>query len=234
MLLSDQYFKGLTHNRYYNMTLSKICGITDEDNLEMVLSYEPNAVGFIVDVPVDTPRKISTGKAKELISRVPIFITSVLVIMPEGAEEAIRMVEGTNPGALQIHNDLPKEALKMIKDSVAIPIIKTIGVSGETEPEDVICKISELKGLIDAILLDTKTGGSIGGSGITHNWNLSKEIVRSASVPVILAGGLNPDNVSSAVSIVNPFAVDTGSGVESSPGKKDPFMVQKFIENSRA
>ncbi len=215
------------------MTLSKICGITDEDDLDMVLSYEPNAVGFIVDVPVETPRKISTGKAKELIKRVPLFITPVLVIMPEGPKEAIRMVRDTRPGALQIHNDLPKEALKMIKDSVAIPVIKTIGVSEKTDPKDVIRKISELKGLIDAVLLDTKTGGSIGGSGVTHNWNLSAEIVRSVRVPVILAGGLNPDNVSSAVSIVNPFAVDTASGVEASPGKKDPLMVQKFVENSR-
>lgn len=215
------------------MALSKICGITSKDDLEMVLSCEPNAVGFIVDVPVDTPRKISTGIARELIKRVPIFITPVLVIMPEGSKDAISMVRDTRPGALQIHNDLPKEELKLIKDSVTIPIIKTIGVSERTKLEDVIIKISELNGLIDAILLDTKKGGSVGGSGTTHNWDLSAEIVRSTSVPVILAGGLNPNNVASAVSKVSPFAVDTASGVESSPGKKDPGMVARFIENSK-
>ena len=76
------------------MALSKICGITSKDDLEMVLSCEPNAVGFIVDVPVDTPRKISTGIARELIKRVPIFITPVLVIMPEGSNDAIKGFSG--------------------------------------------------------------------------------------------------------------------------------------------
>ncbi len=213
------------------MALVKICGITNESDLNMVLSCEPNAVGFIVDVPVDTPRKIDAKKAKKLVKKVPILITSVLVMMPEKPEEAINKVNEIQPDVLQIHSDLSVEVLKEIKEAVPTPIIKTIGVDKNSKAKAVINRILSIKDTVDAILLDTKTDQKVGGSGITHNWNISAKIVENTSIPIILAGGLTPENVASAVSIVNPFAVDTASGVESCQGKKDVKKLDSFLQN---
>ncbi|MFQ6062126.1 MAG: hypothetical protein ACE5J9_02995 [Methanosarcinales archaeon] len=85
----------------------------------------------------------------------------------------------------------------------------------------------------DAILLDTSVGGRSGGTGITHDWNLSAEIVRKYSLlPIILAGGLNPNNVENAIKVVKPYAVDTASGVETK-GVKDEVKVKEFIKKAR-
>ena len=213
------------------MVLVKICGITNKSDLDMVLSYEPNAVGFIVDVPVNTPRKIDSKQAKKLVSKVPIFINSILVIMPEKPEEAIDKVKEIQPDALQIHSDLPAEELSEIKDATSIPIIKTVGVDEGTKIQEVIRNIALIENTVDAVLLDTKIDDKVGGTGHPHNWNISAKIVKQISCPVILAGGLTPENVGSAISIVNPFAVDTASGVESVPGKKDEGKVKAFLQN---
>ncbi|MDY6964811.1 MAG: phosphoribosylanthranilate isomerase [Halobacteriota archaeon] len=214
------------------MALIKICGITSEGDLDMVLSFEPNALGFIVDVPVDTPRKINSDKAKRLVSKVPIFVSSVLVIMPDGSEEAIEKVEEIRPDVLQIHSDFPVGAIREVKKVSSIPIIKTVGVDDTTDAEAVVNEISDMKGIVDAILLDTKIDQKVGGSGIPHNWSISAKIVERTTTPIILAGGLTPENVAHAISVVHPFAVDTASGLESTPGKKDEQKVEKFILNS--
>lgn len=215
------------------MTFIKICGITNESDLDMVLSYKPNAVGFIVDVPVKTKRKIDSKKAKRLVLKVPIFISSVLVIMPESSKEAIYKAKDIRPDALQIHSDLSCEELEEIKRAVSIPIIKTIGVDDSTEAKAVVNETASIKDAVDAILLDTKTNNKIGGTGISHNWNISSEITKKTSIPIILAGGLTPENVLQAISCVNPYAVDTASGVESTPGKKDEKKVDMFISNAK-
>ena len=92
--------------------------------------------------------------------------------------------------------------------------------------------VKDLSGIADAVLLDTASGGKTGGTGVVHDWELSSDIVRKASMPVILAGGLTPTNVRDAVKCVRPYAVDTASGVETQ-GKKDGKKLNDFIKNAR-
>ncbi len=209
----------------------KICGIRNTAELTMALNAGVDAVGFITEVPVDSPRKISLVEASVLISKVPIFVTSVLVIMPENAQQAIYMIQTARPAAVQIHNSLPFRELKKIK-AMGVKLIKTIPVSQNAQPETLIKQIGELSGLCDAILLDTFLEGKTGGTGSAHNWDISSQVVLKAGLPVILAGGLNPENVSYAVKSVHPYAVDTASGVETG-GRKDEMKVKDFIKNAR-
>ncbi|KPQ45167.1 MAG: phosphoribosylanthranilate isomerase [Candidatus Methanoperedens nitroreducens] len=85
----------------------KICGIKSERDLAVAINAGADAVGFITEVPVDSPRKITLSEASGLIAHVPLFVTSVLVIMPESADEAINMIHAAKPTAVQIHNSLP-------------------------------------------------------------------------------------------------------------------------------
>ncbi|HEY9246797.1 MAG TPA: phosphoribosylanthranilate isomerase [Candidatus Methanoperedens sp.] len=209
----------------------KICGIKTEHDLGIALKAGADAVGFITDVPVESPRKISLTQASRLILKVPVFVTSVLVIMPENSGNAAGMIDAAKPAAVQVHNSLPVPELKKIKDT-GVKLIKTVPVPANADPAMLIKQVNELQGVADAVLLDTAVDGKIGGTGVPHNWEISREVVLRACLPVILAGGLNPANIREAAGTVRPYAVDTASGVETD-GKKDEKKVIDFINNAR-
>ncbi|MCD5409758.1 MAG: phosphoribosylanthranilate isomerase [Methanocellales archaeon] len=202
----------------------KICGIKTLADLNMAIECGADAMGFITEVPVDTPRKISIDTARSLVKKVPIFIDSVLVIMPKSASEAIAIIEEVRPDAVQIHGDLSLQELQRLRRRIDIPIIKTVGVS---DFKDAILQVNKAVSAVDAILLDT-IGCKPGGTGMVHNWEVSAKIVDDCPLPVILAGGLTSENVSRAISIVKPYAVDVASGVEVN-GKKVGRKVRAFI-----
>lgn len=209
----------------------KICGIRTEHDLAVAINAGADAVGFITEVPVDSPRKIPLAEASRLISKVPLFVTPVLVIMPENAHQAVRMVQAARPGAVQIHNALPLSELVKLRET-GVKVIKTIPVSPDPDTDSLIKQINKLSGVVDAVLLDTALPGKSGGTGVPHNWEVSSKVVMNAGIPVILAGGLNPENVGDAVGRVRPYAVDTASGVETD-GKKNEKKVLDFIKNAR-
>lgn len=209
----------------------KICGIKTEHDLAAAINSGADAVGFITDVPVDSPRKITLAEASRLISKVPLFVTTVLVIMPENAHQAVRMIQAARPVAVQIHNALPLSELVKIKET-GVKLIKTIQVYRDSKADMLIKQIKQFYGVADAILLDTALDGKTGGTGVPHNWEVSSKVVLNAGISVILAGGLKPENVGDAVKCVRPYAVDTASGVETG-GKKDEKKVMDFINNAR-
>jgi phosphoribosylanthranilate isomerase len=116
--------------------------------------------------------------------------------------------------------------IKEIRENTRFGLIKQLYVTG---PES-IEQAQTYSGVVDAILLDTKTKEGMGGTGQTHDWNISKKIVETVKKPVILAGGLNPGNVQAAIEAVRPYAVDVASGVENSPGIKDKEKIKEFLQ----
>jgi phosphoribosylanthranilate isomerase len=217
----------------------KICGMQCAEDIDMAVRFGADAVGFITDVPVQTSRKIDSDTASGLIRHVPLFVESVLVIMPYNTDHALELVRKTHPDSIQLHNDMGPEDIEIIRDGIngRQKIIKTFTVSAgarEVMTAGLIAQIDALSetGLIDGALLDSGKTGMIGGTGITHDWSVSREIVENTDIPIILAGGLKPENVRDAVEQVRPFAVDTASGVETE-GNKDPAKVCRFIREAR-
>ena len=212
-------------------TRVKICGNKTIEDVNHAVVYGADAVGFITDVPVKSSRKIDCETAKDLIEQVPVFVDSVLVIMPEDLDSAMTLIAETQPTCVQIHNDLPDNELAIISKTFEVRLIKTITVPEDAShriADHIVSRIDSLIGIADAILLDTSTGARSGGTGKVHDWGISAEIVQRSKLPVILAGGLTPDNVYDAVREVHPFAVDTASGVETG-GKRDHDKVRLFI-----
>lgn len=201
-------------------TRAKLCGITNETDLAVAVEAGADAVGFVVGVPIDSPREITPERARELIEGVPPFVTSVVVTMPETAEVAASLVERTDPDALQVHAASPAE-VAAIRETIAVPVIAAI--DAETDFE-------EFSAVADALLIDSLDAAGAGGTGETGDWERAREIVAASSVPVILAGGLGPENVAEAVETVQPFAVDVASGVEERGGKKNLDAVRAFVE----
>ncbi|HWQ47697.1 MAG TPA: phosphoribosylanthranilate isomerase [Methanosarcina sp.] len=226
-------------------TRIKICGIRSPEEIELAAFYGADAVGFITEVPVESPRKLDSDTAAYLVSRVPETLSSVLVIMPENADTAVGLIEKTKPDVVQIHSRLPLLELKIIKEKTGIPIIKTLSVPSQEEASSespgnrasvssLLEKVSLLEeaDIVDSILLDTARPEKPGGTGCVHDWTLSRRISEEMRLPLILAGGLKPENVREAIRAVSPYAVDTASGVETS-GKKDAVKIKSFIEEVR-
>ncbi|MEM1666862.1 MAG: phosphoribosylanthranilate isomerase [Nitrososphaerota archaeon] len=206
----------------------KICGITREQDLMDAVDAGADAVGFVVASPL-SPRNLTYERAKELIKTVPVFVDSVVVTVTSDFDELLRVRNLLRPSALQIHGNDFSGAEKLRNALSDIRLIKAINVNEVSDVESLRNSINEF----DALLLDSLVGG-YGGQGKIHDWEISRKVVECLyPKPVILAGGLRPENVAEAVRSVRPYAVDVSSGVEVSPGIKDRKKIFEFVKNAK-
>jgi phosphoribosylanthranilate isomerase len=206
----------------------KICGITRKEDLEAAAAAGADAVGFVVGV-ASSPRNIALEKAEKLIRQVPPFVKSVLVTVPKSIDE-FEKYEKLNPDAIQIHGENLHAAA-----SVRLKIPNTLLIGAvNANLANALNVVSTTAKIFDAVLLDSFADGRYGGTGIVHDWELSKRVKQVIHPkPLILAGGLNPENVAEAVRTVQPYAVDVSSGVERQPGIKDYQKIVEFIKNAK-
>ncbi|XRO76134.1 phosphoribosylanthranilate isomerase [Methanocaldococcus sp. 10A] len=217
------------------MVKVKICGITNEEDMAYI-SKRVHAVGVIIDVPVKTPRKISLDKAIELKKYIAPFTSLVSVLMPNDIKEVLEIYKNLKPNAIQLHGFESLDFVKEIRNlknngKLNADIIKVIHIPKDEEIDfkALLNTAKEYEKYVDAILVDTKIE-NIKFEGKTHNWAVSKKLKESLEKPLILAGGLNKDNVLEAIKIVKPYAVDVSSSLESYGGKKDLKKVDEFLK----
>jgi len=205
----------------------KICGITRKEDLEAAAAAGADAVGFVVDV-ASSPRNLSLTEAEKLMRQVPPFVKSVLVTVPSTLEELAKTCEKLNPDAVQVHGE---NMFSAIRDR--LPNMLLIGAV-KANPTDAVDHAAEAAKMFDAVILDSFVQGKHGGTGVIHDWNVSQHIKQVIHPkPLILAGGLNPENVAEAVRTVEPYAVDVSSGVERQPGVKDKLKMIEFVKNAK-
>lgn len=209
----------------------KVCGITREEDLSAVVDAGADAVGFVVGV-ASSPRNLTLERAKELMELTPVFVDNVAVTVPNNVSALIKIYGELRPDAIQIHGEKPPEASILHERLPSVRLIRAVGVGPDLEA--LIKAALEASRSFDAVLLDSLVPGSHGGTGLVHDWRLSKRIKEAIHPkPLILAGGLRPENVKEAVEVVQPYAVDVSSGVELRPGVKDPEKVFEFIKNAK-
>jgi phosphoribosylanthranilate isomerase len=207
----------------------KICGVTNTDDAHLVAESGADMLGMVVDVPVETPRKISVDKAEELSKEIRATIDIIVVLCPRSVEEVEMVVRRAEPFGVQLHGFESNAFLHSVREALPdVELIKTVHVA----EDGMIHGIMPEEEYVDLILLDTFST-QIGGTGKTHSWDTSRAIVEQSSIPVILSGGLTPENVKKAIQEVNPYGVDIASGVESSGGKKSKDKVLKFVRNAQ-
>lgn len=200
----------------------KICGHTRSQDIYTSAHAGADAIGIITDVPVDTPREVSIDQATQLIECVPPMVTSVCVTMPESVEQAQNIADQTDPDILQIHTSLSPSDIAKLSDNVDSSIMVAV------DAEDV-GMIKSVAPVSDLVLVDSTSDSGGGGTGRTHDWSQTREIIQDILTPVILAGGLTPENVADAIQTAQPYGVDVASGVESRGGIKDKQNVTDFI-----
>ena len=209
------------------MVRVKVCGVTTPEDLRAVERAGADAIGFIADVPVDTPRSVTLDDAAGLVDATPPFLTTTLVTMPDSVAAATAAVDAVGPDAIQVHGDLPAGDLRSLRESVPARVIAAVDAA---DPD----RVRAVAPAVDAVLMDSVDESGAGGTGETHDWAATAEVAAGVDAPVVLAGGLTPDNVAEAVETVRPFAVDVASGVERTGGRKDHDAVDAFVANAAA
>ncbi|HEO65027.1 MAG TPA: phosphoribosylanthranilate isomerase [Spirochaetes bacterium] len=200
-------------------TRIKICGLTNLRDADLAVSLGADALGFIF---CKSPRQVSIPQVHEILGRIPPFVNKVAVVR-DFTEEQIREILSELPiDTIQFHGSESEDFCLQFK---GYNLIKVISIRSEESLEE-LNNYPE----INHFLLDTYTKGG-GGSGRTFNWKLAKKAQKLGHI--ILAGGLNYENVSQAIVAGEPYGVDVSSGVESEPGIKDPDRLERFFQQVR-
>jgi phosphoribosylanthranilate isomerase len=202
------------------LTKIKICGITNLEDALFAAFSGADALGFIFYTK--SPRFIKIKEAKRIISKLPPFISKVGVFVDEKLSKIEKIYEECRLSAVQLHGDETPLFCRKIK----YPVIKSFRVKDKNSL-DILPKYK-----VNAFLLDTFHQEKLGGTGEKFDWSLAKKAKKIG--PIILAGGLNPKNISEAIRTVKPYAVDVSSGVEKSPGIKDKQKLRDFINQLRS
>jgi phosphoribosylanthranilate isomerase len=218
------------------MTWVKICGTTNLEDALTAIDAGADAVGFVFYEK--SPRKLSAEAARDIVKELPKGVEKVGVFVDADCDSIRGTVLQAGLTAVQLHG-------KTSRDSVwqdARPAVESVGVSklipmipGNDLNNGGIFMSNRVHETTFALLIDAEVNGTSGGTGSTFDWDATQGMVQSISLrlPVIIAGGLTPSTVGKAMKMFQPFGVDVASGVEASPGKKDPDKVRAFVRAVR-
>jgi len=214
------------------MTWVKICGTTNLEDALLAVQAGADAVGFVFYEK--SPRNIDVATARAIVEKLPGNVEKVGVFVDSDCDNIREAVLHAGLTAVQLHgkhsmNSLwqdTRPAADCVGVSKLIPVI-----AGDALKDGGIFMGDRFRERTYAILIDNPVNGASGGTGSTFDWAATRGMVQALSlrVPVIVAGGLSPSNVTEAISMFQPFGVDVASGVEARPGKKDPGKVRAFV-----
>lgn len=214
----------MTHTRV------KICCISSFEEARLAISYGADALGLVSEMP-SGPGVITEELITNIASIIPPGVSSFLLTSKQDIEAIIKTQKRTRVNTIQIVDSLEEGTHQELREALpGISIVQVIHVNGMESIE----KAKLVAPYVDGILLDSGNQKldikELGGTGEVHDWSISKEIVKQVRVPVFLAGGLNPENVSEAIEQVRPYGVDLCSGVRTN-GKLDEIKLEAFFKN---
>ena len=196
----------------------KICGITNVTDAQIAVALGVDALGFVF--VRQSARHVPVALAKSIIKQLPPYTHAVGLFMDQSHDEVIEITTQLHLSSLQFHGSESPGFCQ----GFSVPFVKSIPMNEAISPLDYAAQFPTASG----ILLDSHQFGGLGGQGMCFDW---ASIPQGFQKPLILAGGLTPDNIADAVALVRPYAVDVSSGVERGKGKKDEEKMRAFVQN---
>lgn len=210
----------------YTRTRIKMCGLTRIKDVEVGLSHGLDALGFIFYEK--SPRNVPPDFVRDVVANIPPFVDCVGVFVDRNREEVEEIVEYCGLSHAQLHGkEDPKYCERIERIASPCHVLKAFRVGEKSKSAD----FSPYDEVVHGYLLDTYMKGNAGGTGKTFDWRIIERL--NLKRPVILAGGLSPENVLEAIETVAPFGVDVNSGVEIAPGIKDHDKISEFVHKVR-
>lgn len=215
----------------------KICGITNVNDAMAVARTGADAVGL--NFFPKSPRYVDPERAQAIIEALPPRVVKVGLFVNADPEVVCRMFDQLGLDLIQLHGDEPPELLTQLGERPVMRAFR-LGEGGLRPVGEYLDRCRQLKCVPRLVLIDAMVRGVYGGSGQVADWGVARRYAATAfseehapPPPLVLAGGLTPDNVAEAIRTVRPLAVDTASGVESAPGRKDPATVEAFVRAAK-
>lgn len=191
--------------------------MTREADVDAAIALGVDAVGFIL--VAKSPRCVDVARAAALRRRLPPFVQSVVLVRNASADEVRNALAEIQPDLLQFHGEESPEFCIQFQ----YPFLKAIAMQDEPRT---LAELAEAYRGVSALLLDGHAAGGLGGQGRAFDW---QRATARPTAPIVLAGGLHPENVAAAVTLVEPYAVDVSSGIEAAPGVKDSGKMLAFV-----
>jgi len=216
----------------------KICANTNLADAQLAASLGADALGFVF---APSARRVTADQVAAILPHLPSSIEKIAVVQSHNAQELIDLVRHTGLTGLQLHGGLDLPLIRTLHHEFAgrVTLIQTLhwavgeDASSASQLTAQLREIAAEPGLT-RVLIDAKVGSATGGTGRTFDWQAAQASLSSTgNIDLIVAGGLHPDNVAEAIEALTPWGVDVASGVESSPGHKDPDKLRRFIQNAR-
>ena len=210
----------------------KICGITNVDDALAVARAGADAVGL--NFYARSPRHITLDTARQIVAALPKEMVKVGLFVNADPADICRVYDDLGLDLIQLHGDEPPELLAQLGGRPVMRALR-LGTKGLQPVFEYLRRCQELAAMPSLTLLDSLIPGEYGGTGKIADWTVAKQYVAESGLPpLVLAGGLTPANVADAIRTVRPVAVDTASGVELSPGRKDLALIGAFVTAAKS
>ncbi len=227
--------------RLYNTAVScpwparvQVAGVSTLEEALFCHRVGVEALGFTLELPGGIHDGLTVEKTRDIIARLPQDILPVVITYHQSAADAYRLVTEVSGKAVQFHGGISHGEIRLFRQ--ICPSILTIGRVTVTDENALEVALQFKPPLWDALILDSfdPQTGRLGATGLTHDWSISARIVKQARVPVILAGGLNPENVAEAIWAVRPHGVDAHTGLENPDGSRNFLKIRAFAQEAIA
>jgi phosphoribosylanthranilate isomerase len=209
----------------------KVCGNTNLHDALLAGEAGADAVGFVF---AESSRRVTPAQVGEITARLPKFVEKIGVFVDGGFEAIVDAVESAGLTGVQLHSAGDPELAARLRERLgrALRILQVVHYQQGLETQLAAAKANAA---VDGVLVDSRTAVLLGGTGQRYDWAVAKTRFAQCGegLRLVVAGGLNPENVGEAVAVLRPWGVDVVSGVESSPGVKDAAKVRAFVENAR-
>ena len=220
----------------------KICGITSLEDAKAAVDAEADAIGFVFAA---SPRRVTPEIVREITGALPFNLEKIGIFVDSSLDEIVTTFETAGLTGVQLHGEyspghLTQVRMRMKENFLPVRVVHVVPYDGDVA--SFARRLQSLAAMPDtddgpsAVLVDTRVGNKVGGTGIPFDWSTAQAAFRqhAANLRLIAAGGLQPENVRQAIRTLRPWGVDVSSGVESAPGRKDHQRVKQFVRVSRA
>ena len=210
----------------------KICGNTSLADAQFAVDAGADAVGFVF---APSPRRVTPQQVAAITPHLPAAMEKIGVFVDVDFATLADTVELSGLTGVQLHYGEADDLVAQLRERFG-PGLRILRVIHFGEEAAGLLQAARSEAGVDAVLVDSRTATAVGGTGIAFDWQAARAAIFSGEgrLKLIAAGGLTPANVAQAIAALSPWGVDVASGVEASPGKKDPRKVREFVRNARA
>jgi phosphoribosylanthranilate isomerase len=216
----------------------KICGNTNVEDARLAVELGADALGFVF---APSARRVTAEQVAQITSHFPQNVELVGVFQTRDEEEIVQTVQQAGLTAVQLHGGVDYALAERLKARIGtVGIIQTVHWVVDANRESDVEVGQQLReiadaGVVDRLLIDSKVGVALGGTGVSFDWEAAHNVIASNAdgLKIIAAGGMRPENVAEAIARLQPWGVDVVSGVEAEPGRKSPQKLEAFIKSAR-